>query len=97
MIELDGSIRFAWTADGFATIRVVARRRDTAELTAFARTVADAALLERTVAGLRTRLQASHPGGFELHAQRRPHDAPEPYLTVSLNPPRGEPNPDPLV
>jgi len=95
VIELDGSLRLAWSADGFFAIRVFAPRRDRVELIAFARVVADAALVERTVSGLRGALQQLYPGAFELRAQRHPRDGEEPYLVVTLDPPRHEPNPDP--
>jgi hypothetical protein len=95
MIELDGSLRLAWAAEGFTTIRIFAPRRERAELLAFARAVADAALVERTVGGLRTALQRHYPGAFELRPQRLPREGEEPYLVVTLDPPRGEPNPDP--
>ena len=95
MIELDGSLRLAWSADGLAAIRVFAPRRERAELLAFARAVADAALVERTVGGLRATLQREYPGAFELRAQRHPREGEEPYLVVTLDPPRREPSPEP--
>ncbi len=94
-MEFDGSVRIAWTADGYAAIFVRAPRRGPAELAAFARTVADAALLERTVADLRAALQRAHPGAFELRAHRRVPEGDEPHLVITLDPPRREPNADP--
>ncbi len=93
-MELDGSVRIAWAADGFAVIRVLAPRRSRSELAAFARTVADVALVERTLVGLRAALRDLHPGAFELQAHRLVREGEEPHVTITLNPPKGEPNLD---
>jgi hypothetical protein len=89
----DGAIRIAWSADGFQAIDVVGRWRTRAELDAFARDVADAALLNRSVRELGVALRTAHPGEFELVPY--PHDRVLPRVVIRLNPPRGEPNPDP--
>jgi hypothetical protein len=89
----DGSVRIAWQADGFEAIDVYARWRSRSELERFAREVADAALFNRTVRELHHALRTSHPGEFELVPY--PHDRAAPRVVVRLNPPRGEPNPDP--
>lgn len=93
MLQPDGSIRIAWQADGFEAILVRARFRPAVELEAFARSVADMALLERTLADLRTALVKRFPGAFDLVADERV--ASEGRVIVSFHPPRGEPNPDP--
>jgi hypothetical protein len=90
---MDGSVRIAWEADGFSAIDVYARWRPQSELAAFARDVADAALVNRTVADLRTALRRGHPGEFELVPY--PHERTGARLVVRLHPPPGEPNPDP--
>jgi hypothetical protein len=93
MDPMDGSVRIAWEADGYSAIDVYARWRPRAELAAFARDVADAALVNRTLADLRVALRREHPGEFELVPY--PHERSGPRVVVRLNPPRGEPNPDP--
>lgn len=93
MDSLDGSVRIAWNADGFEAIDVYGRWRSRQELETFARDVADAALMNRTEADLRTALRRAHPGEFELVPH--PHDRPLPRLVVRLHPPAGKPNPDP--
>ena len=90
---MDGSVRIAWEADGFGAIDVYARWRSRAELAAFARDVADAALFNRTVADLRSALRREHPGEFDLLAEA--HERSGPRVVVRFHPPRGEPNPDP--
>lgn len=90
-LELDGSIRIAWQAEDFGGIRVSAPRHSTAELSSFAREVADVALLNRTVAELRHALRTRFGGTFDFET-RSP--AREPYIQVVLHPPRAEPNPD---
>jgi hypothetical protein len=90
---MDGSVHIAWEADGYSAIDVYARWRSRAELTAFARDVADAALVNRTVADLGTALRREHPGEFDLVPY--PHERAGPRVVVRLHPPRGEPNPDP--
>jgi hypothetical protein len=93
MLEHDGSIRIAWLADGFEAILVRARFRPSEQLTGFARGVADVALLERTLVGLRTALRERFPGAFDLITSE-PASAPW-HVIVSFHPPPGEPNPDP--
>ena len=93
MEQLDGSVRIAWLADGYEAIDVYARWRTRAELEAFARDVADVALMNRSVHELQHALRVGHPGEFELVPY--PHDRATPRVVVRLNPPRGEPNPDP--
>jgi len=93
MLQQDGSIRIAWHADGYESIVVRARFRPSRQLEAFARDVADVALLERTVADLRQALRQQHPGAFDLITSE-PTTGPW-QVIVSFHPPRGEPNPDP--
>ncbi len=93
MLQQDGSIRIAWQADGFEAIFVRARFRPPAELDGFARTVADVALLERTLPDLRTELRKRYPGEFDLITDE-PVSAPG-RVIVTFHPPRGKPNPDP--
>ena len=93
VLQPDGSIAIAWHADGYEVVLVRARHRPAAELEAFARGVADEALLERTLADLRVALRRRYPGAFDLHTQ-------EPAggtwrVIVTFHPPRREPNPDP--
>ncbi|CAN5697090.1 hypothetical protein BH18CHL1_BH18CHL1_08990 [soil metagenome] len=90
--ELDEGVRIAWTADGFESIQVVAPWRPAEDLAAFARAVADAALIERTLAALSIALRRDHPGAFELVPVR--HDKRGAKVIVRLLPPPGEPNPD---
>lgn len=94
-VEIDGGVRIAWSADGFEAIHVYARWRARKELEALARSVADAALFNRTVPDLRTALRAQFPGEFELEASTRHRT--EPRVVVRFHPPRGEPNPDPAI
>jgi hypothetical protein len=93
MLQHDGSIRIAWQVGPFEAIHVRARFRPSRELEALARGVADVALLERSLADLRSGLRAAYPGAFELVT----HEAPEGpwHVVVSFHPPPGEPNPDP--
>ena len=93
MLDADGSLRIAWQADGFEAIVVRAPFRPRGELEAFARSVADVALLERHVADLRVALRRRYPGAFDLLT-----DEPEgrPWrVIVRFHPPPGEPRPDP--
>lgn len=91
-MERDGSIRIAWSADGFEAIHVRARFRTPEELAAWARGVADEALLERTVRGLHARLRERYPGAFELSTRGRAGEAG--VVLVSFHPPKGTPRPD---
>lgn len=90
--EIEGGVRIAWSAEGFEEIHVVAPRRTTRESDAYARGVADAALMNRTVADLRTALRREFPGEFDLLAV--PHDVRGPKVIVRFHPPPGDPNPD---
>jgi hypothetical protein len=93
MLQPDGSIRIAWHNELFDAVVVRARFRPRSELDAFAREVADLALLERTLPDLRTALRKHFPGEFDLITQEST-TAPW-HVVVSFHPPRGEPNPDP--
>jgi hypothetical protein len=93
VIEPDGSVLIAWHADGFEAIRVRARFRPREELEAFARGVADAALLERSLGDLRAALRRAYPGAFDLIA-REPSSGPR-HVVITFHPPKGAPNPDP--
>ena len=93
MLQQDGSIRIAWQADGFEAIVVRARFRPAHDLDGFARTVADVALLERTLPDLRNALRKRYPGGFDLVTDE-PVSKPG-RVIISFHPPPGEPNPDP--
>ena len=95
-MELDGSVIIAWEADGFAAIAVRAPDRPGSELDAFARAVADAALLNRSSAALRSALRATLPAepGFDLRPRRPAAGAGGPRLLVTLRPPRLTPGPD---
>ena len=93
MLQHDGSIRIAWQADGFEAIVVRARFRPSEQLEAFAKGVADVALLERTLPDLRAALRTSYPGSFDLITDE---PVSEPWrVIVSFHPPLGQPNPDP--
>lgn len=92
MHELDEGVRIAWTADGFESIQVLAPWRPAADLVAFARAVADAALVDRTLAALSIALRREYPGAFELVPVR--HDKHGAKVIVRLLPPPGKPNPD---
>ena len=91
-MEPDGSIRIAWNAHGYEAIHVYARFWPQAQVTDFARGVADAALVNRTVADLRRDLRARFPGMLEIEAPDA--DAPDRRVRISFHPPRGQPNPD---
>jgi len=93
MLQQDGSIRIAWQADGFEAIVVRARFRPARDLDGFAKTVADVALLERTLPDLRNALRKRYPGGFDLVTDE-PASKPG-RVIISFHPPPGEPNPDP--
>jgi hypothetical protein len=89
--RMDGSRRIAWSADGYEAIDVYARWRPRADVDGFARTVADAALMNRTVADLQRALRRDFGGDVEIRADRRAGPA---RIVVSFLPPPGEPNPD---
>ena len=93
LIESDGSIRIAWNADGYEAIHVRARFRTREELADLAWGIADEALFDRTLPGLRVALRARYPGAFDLvthEPQGRPWS-----VIVSFHPPPGTPRPDP--
>ena len=93
MLEHDGSVRIAWFADGFEAILVRARFRPRGHLEAFARGVADIALLERTLPDLRRALRNRFPGAFDLSTHEL---STSPWhVIVTFHPPPGDPNPDP--
>jgi hypothetical protein len=93
LVEPDGSIRIAWSADGYEAIHVVARFRGQDELAGYARRIADIALLERRLPDLRVALRRAFPGAFDL-TTREPSGAPW-RVVVSFLPPKGEPRPEP--
>jgi len=93
MLQHDGSVHIAWSADGFEAILVRARFRPRQQLEAFASGVADVALLERSLPDLRRALRSRFPGAFDL-ITHEPAAAPW-QVIVSFHPPPGEPNPDP--
>ena len=92
LIESDGSVRIAWEADGYEAIHVLARFRERAELEAYARAVADAALFERTVPALRVALRKVYPGEFDLTTREPAGGANR--VVISFHPPRREGRPD---
>jgi hypothetical protein len=92
-VEADGSVRIAWSADGFEAIHVYARFWPLDEVQSRARGVADVALTNRTVHDLRRGLREHFGGGFDLHAPDK--NAPDKRVAIFFDPPRGEPNPDP--
>ena len=92
MLQHDGSIRIAWHVGAFDSIDVRARFRPAAEVAAFARGVADVALLERSLPDLHSGLRTAFPGAFDL-ITHEPVDGPW-HVVVSFHPPRREPNPD---
>jgi len=91
-MELDGAVHIAWLADGLTAIRVTAPHRDPRELHAFAGVVADVALLERSVRGVRNALRDRYPGGVESQVHDSGRDAATPYLLVTMRPPKREPD-----
>lgn len=94
-VEADGSVRIAWTAEGYVAIHVYARFWPQSQLGDYASAVADAALINRTVADLRRALRREFGGALEIEAPDA--DAPDQRVAVRFNPPRGVPNPDPLI
>jgi hypothetical protein len=92
-LQLDGAVHIAWLADGLTAIHVAAPQRSRAELDAFASIVADIALLERTVHGVRTALRDRYPGQLESQVRDHGRDAAAPYLLITLRPPRHDPDP----
>ena len=92
LIESDGSIRIAWEADGYQAIHVRARFRSREELSEYARGIADEALFDRTLAGLRVALRARYPGAFDLITEQ-PQGRPWSVI-VNFHPPKGTPRPE---
>ncbi len=92
--EMDGAVRIAWEAEEYRSIRVYAPWRGREELTEFAQTVADLALLNRSLASLRSALRAEVGGTFDLRPGGADRSEAEAHVRISLHPPRGEPNPD---
>ncbi|HET7676750.1 MAG TPA: hypothetical protein VFK38_02780 [Candidatus Limnocylindrales bacterium] len=92
--DIESAVRIAWTAEGYETITVLAPRRSREELDNFARGVADEALLNRSLHGLRSALRQRFDGTFEFDHRRRDGEG-RPIVLVKLHPPRGQPNPDP--
>jgi hypothetical protein len=90
-VELDGSIRIAWSAEGHDMIRVYAPRRPPEELAAFARRVADHALVNRSVRELRVVLRSEFDATFDIDSRRARVGDP-PFVLVRLHPPPGIPN-----
>ena len=90
---MDGSVRIEWAADGYTAIRVYASHRPQEELDAFARRVADHALLNRDVQTLLAALRREFDGTFDLD-QRETDDLATSHVVVALHPPQGTPNPD---
>jgi hypothetical protein len=91
--DIDGAVTIAWSADGFDAIQVHARWRPRSDLDAFARGVADVALLNRDLHDLRTGLRRAFPGAFDLETMRDGEHGR--HVVVRFHPPKGEPNPDP--
>jgi hypothetical protein len=91
-MEPDGSIRIEWRADGFEAIHVRAPFWPNRQLAAFAASVADVALTNRTVSDLARQLRDALPGQFNLQATDE--DASDRRVLVIFHPPPGQPNPD---
>jgi len=92
-VEQDGSIRIAWSAEGFEAIHVYARFWPNEELSLRAQQVADVALTNRTVQDLRRGLRERF-GAAEFEFQSPDEDAPDRRVAIFFVPPRGVPNPD---
>ena len=93
LVEMDGSVRIAWNAEGFEAIHVYARFWPSGEVERRARLIADVALTNRTLHDLRRGLRHAFGGGFDLQAPDE--DAPDRRVAVFFDPPAGTPNPDP--
>lgn len=91
---MDGSVRIAWEADGFLGVRIVALRRPREEIVDYARRVADAALMNRTVLTLRSALREEFGGAFELDTGIGRGDWQDRHVVITFHPPRGMPNPE---
>ncbi len=98
MQEPDGSVRIAWTGNDHTSIKVAAPRREWEELSAFARDVADVALLNRDLPALHAALRSRFGATFELETRAEPDAREEEqtgeFVLVTLHPPQGMPNPD---
>ena len=91
-MERDGSVRIAWSAEGFEAIHVYARFWPADEVQRRAQGVADVALTNRTVHDLRRGLRERFGGSFSLQAPDE--DAPDRRVAIFFDPPAGVPNPD---
>ena len=91
-VESDGSVRIAWSAEGFEAIHVYARFWPSWVVSERAQGVADVALTNRTIHDLRRGLRAMFGGSFQLQAPDE--DAPDRRVAVFFDPPMGDPNPD---
>jgi hypothetical protein len=91
-LQPDGSLRIAWTAEGFEAIHVLARFWPDEHAQRLAQVVADVALTNRTVHDLRRSLRQQFPGSFDIEAPDQ--DAPDRRVLITFHPPPGEPNPD---
>jgi hypothetical protein len=92
-MESDGSVRIAWTADGYEAIHVYARFWPSPVVAERAQGVADVALTNRTVHDLRIGLRDRFGAAFQLQAPDE--DAPDRRVAIFFDPPHGKPNPDP--
>ena len=93
-VEMDGSVHIAWTTNEHSEIRVYAPKRSNEELTAFARRVADHALVARSLPELRRELREEFKATFDIDS-RPPRSRDEAgSVVIRLLPPRGEPNPE---
>lgn len=91
-MEDDGSVRIAWTAEGFEAIHVYARFWPPEEARRRAQGVADVALVNRNLHDLRRGLRQHFGVTFSLQAPDE--DAPDRRVAVFFDPPTGSPNPD---
>jgi hypothetical protein len=91
-LQPDGSLRIAWSAEGYEAIHVQARFWPDDHVQALAQVVADVALTNRTVHDLRSSLRQQFPGSFDIEAPDQ--DAPDRRVLISFHPPRSRPNPD---
>ena len=94
-VESDGSVRIAWSAEGFEAIHVYARFWPSAEVHRRAQDVADVALMNRTVHDLRRGLRAQFGGGFSLQAPDE--DAPDRRVAVFFDPPARDAQSGPVL
>ena len=92
--EMDGSVRIAWTVEGYDAIRVYARRRPQEELAGLASRVADVALMNRSVHTLRSALRREFGATFDVEPGTDRGGRYETEVLVVFHPPMGDPNPD---